>query len=150
MTRIDTPAMLTPVSIQPESDPIPEWTDGDKLRKLRRRVGMNQATFAAALDVHPQTYAAWETDRNRVPDPRTIARKLKLLTGVPMWWFLDSEPPHGPGSPGEGVARPKGFEPPTSWSVGQRTATSIDTTRDLARVIPLRRRPAPMPLKVPA
>lgn len=73
-----------------------EWTDGEKLRKVRRYLGATQEKFAELLEVKPSTYMAWESGRNAVNDPKAIARRLKLLANVPMWWFLDTEPPTGP------------------------------------------------------
>lgn len=99
------------MSIQPEREFIPEWTDGDKLRKVRRHLGLTQAEFAHALQVHPQTYGAWEADRNRIKDLRTIARRIKVMAGTPLWWWFDTERPDGPD--GGGWEPPGGIEPPT-------------------------------------
>lgn len=83
-----------------------EWTDGEKLRKVRRHLGVTQEKFAELLEVKASTYMAWESDRNRVADPKAIARRLKLLADVPMWWFLDTEPPSDPNGPDSGVGAP--------------------------------------------
>ena len=101
------------MSTQTEGAFVPEWTDGEKLRKIRRHMGMTQGEFASALGVKATTYSSWESDRNQVRDQKGIAKRLKMLANVPMWWFLDAEPPSGPDGPdGDGV-RPKGFEPLT-------------------------------------
>ncbi len=39
---------------------VPDWTLADRLRKIRRHVGMSQAQFAALLGVRAPTYSAWE------------------------------------------------------------------------------------------
>lgn len=99
-----------------------EWTDGEKLRKVRRHLGVTQEKFAELLEVKPSTYMAWESGRNAVNDPKAIARRLKLLADVPMWWFLDTEPPTGPnGGPDGGFSEPPaGIEPATYSLQGHR------------------------------
>lgn len=92
------------MSTQPEGEFIPEWTDGDKLRKVRRHLGMTQAEFAEALQINPITYGAWESDRNRIKDLRTIARRIKVMAGTPLWWWFDTERPDG-GPDGDGGSR---------------------------------------------
>lgn len=81
------------MSTQPEGDYVPEWTDGDKLRKVRLHMGMTQADFAEALQVNAVTYSGWESDRNRIKDLKTIARRIKVLSGTPLWWWFDTERP---------------------------------------------------------
>ncbi|AMS03936.1 transcriptional repressor [Gordonia phage UmaThurman] len=109
-------------------------------------MGMTQGEFASALGVKATTYSSWESDRNQVRDQKGIAKRLKMLANVPMWWFLDAEPPSGPDGPdGDGV-RPKGFEPLTFWS-----GAGADRT---CTIVPLR--PAkdtgfePVPEQIPA
>lgn len=96
--RLDTQQMST----QPEAEFVPEWTDGDKLRKVRRHLGMTQAEFARALQVNPITYSGWESDRNRIKDLRAIARRIKAMTGTPLWWWFDTERPDRPNGPDDG------------------------------------------------
>ena len=81
------------MSTQPEGEFVPEWTDGDKLRKVRRHLKMTQEQFATALQVNPITYGAWESDRNRITDMKAIARRIKAMTGTPLWWWFDTERP---------------------------------------------------------
>lgn len=90
------------MSIDPVSEYVPEWTDGDKLRKVRRHLGLNQEDFAARLQVNRSTYMAWESDRNRVKDMKAIAKRIKAMTGTPLWWWFDTERPSGPGPDGGG------------------------------------------------
>lgn len=92
------------MSTQPEGEYVPEWTDGDKLRKVRRHLGMTQAEFADALQVNAITYGAWESDRNRIKDLRTIARRIKVMAGTPLWWWFDTERPDN-GPDGDGGSR---------------------------------------------
>ncbi len=86
----------------------PEWTMGDRLRKIRRRAKMTQAQFAGALGVADDTYGAWESDRNKVTDVVAVAKRIKVLTGTPVWWTLDTQEgprPAGPDGGSEGGPR---------------------------------------------
>jgi transcriptional regulator with XRE-family HTH domain len=87
------------MSTHPSSDFVPEWTDGDKLRKVRRHLGLTQDEFAARLGVNAATYTAWENDRNRIKNLKAVARRVKQMTGTPLWWWFDTEPPNPPGAP---------------------------------------------------
>ena len=99
------------MTTDPVSEFVPEWTDGDKLRKVRRHLGMNQEEFATCIQVNPSTYMAWEADRNRIKDLKTIARRVKVLTGTPLWWWFDTErPDFGPG-PDDGGTRGRSNKP---------------------------------------
>jgi transcriptional regulator with XRE-family HTH domain len=89
------------MSTNPALEFVPEWTDGDKLRKVRRHLGLTQEEFAARLGIPGPTYMAWETDRNRIKNVKAIAKRVKQISGTPLWWFLDTEvpAPHPPGAP---------------------------------------------------
>ncbi len=101
------------------SEFVPEWTDGDKLRKVRRHLKLSQEEFAERLQVNASTYMAWESDRNRIKDLKTIARRIKVLSGTPLWWWFDTERPSTPPSgPGGGGGLTSG---PTSWFDRRRT-----------------------------
>lgn len=117
-----------------------EWTDGEKLRKVRRYLGVTQEKFAELLEVKSSTYMAWESGRNAINDPKAIARRLKLLADVPMWWFLDTEPPTSPnGGPDGGISEPPGgFEPPP-YSLRVNRQLLERPTIPAADVIPIRR-----------
>ncbi|KLO54118.1 helix-turn-helix domain-containing protein [Mycolicibacterium senegalense] len=104
------------MTTDPASEFVPEWTDGDKLRKVRRHLGLSQEEFADRIQVKPSTYMAWESDRNRIKDLKTIARRIKVLTGTPLWWWFDTEPPTGSG-PG-----PHGGGTPVDQPVGSVAA----------------------------
>jgi len=67
---------------------IPEWSDADRLRKIRRMLHMSQVEFANQLGVTASTYAGWETGRNSVTDIRAVAVKVYEIAGIPVaWWF---------------------------------------------------------------
>ncbi len=102
--RCDDANMSTHAAVDEEF--IPQWELGDRLRKVRRLMKMTQVAFARALDVEPETYAAWELGRNKVPDPVSIAKRVKMLSGTPIWWTLDTQESPHPAGPNGGVMRP--------------------------------------------
>lgn len=67
---------------------VPTWTLGDRLRKIRRDLGLDQHELAAELGVKPSTLSAWESGRNTPDDPVGIARRLEEITSVPAAWTL--------------------------------------------------------------
>lgn len=93
------------MTTDPASEFVPEWTDGDKLRKVRRHLGLSQEEFAERIQVKAPTYMAWESDRNRVKDMRAIARRIKAMTGTPLWWWFDTERPESGEPPPDGGNR---------------------------------------------
>lgn len=118
------------MTTDPASEFVPEWTDGDKLRKVRRHLGLTQEEFAERLGVPGPTYMAWETDRNRITSLKAIARRIKQMTGTPLWWWFDTErpAPHPPEAPpsgrrGDDDTRGDGIGPGSTQPVGW-----IDTT----------------------
>lgn len=72
---------------------IPQWTVGEKIRKVRRMAGLNQIEFAQELGVKHTTLSAWETGRGEPRNMVEVARTIRDLTGVPMWWLLGTEEP---------------------------------------------------------
>jgi len=101
------------MTIQPvrEDERVPDWTMGDRLRKIRRSAKMTQATFAAALGVSEDTYAAWESDRNKVTDVVAMAKRIKVLTGTPIWWTLDTQEGPHPAGPNGGECAVRDLNP---------------------------------------
>jgi DNA-binding XRE family transcriptional regulator len=68
---------------------IPEWTFGDRLRKIRRDVAYaDQGTFAHSIGVTRQAYASWEAGRSQPRDLVALSKRIELLTGVPAAWLL--------------------------------------------------------------
>lgn len=77
------------MSAEPHEAPvIPEWSTGDRLRKVRRLVDQSQAEFAAALGQNQKTYAAWELDTSVPRNLVAIAKRIEAMTGVPAAWVL--------------------------------------------------------------
>ena len=71
---------------------IPEWSLGDRLRKVRRETGMTQREFATLIGFPEARYAAWEADRATPSNLVAIAKTVQLATGVPAGWLLDVTP----------------------------------------------------------
>ena len=90
-------------------EPIPTWTLGDRLRKIRRdnADGITQKAFAESISVGGPAYTAWEGDRSFPREPDDLAERIYYVWGVPKWWTLGKEPPHRPS------VRREGLEPPT-------------------------------------
>lgn len=90
---------------------IPQWTLGDRLRKIRTSAGMSQEEFAAQLQVTASAYSHWESDRTTPRNVVTIAQRLEMMTGVPAAWILGisdgvSSGPEGPGGSKKGSSVP--------------------------------------------
>ncbi len=76
----------------------PTWTVGDRIRKERERLEIEQVELADLTGMSRTTISKWE---NGVTTPgRAGAKLLALAFGCPEDWLL------------EGVVRPEGFEPP--------------------------------------
>ncbi|AOD20237.1 hypothetical protein IM25_00120 [Rhodococcus sp. p52] len=74
---------------------IPAWSLGDRIRKARGVVGMDQRQFAEALGVKAGTLAGWEADNSRPRDVVAIAQKIEGITAVPATWILGVHPAEG-------------------------------------------------------
>lgn len=79
---------------------VPQWTTGDRLRRVRRDTGLTQSGFAERLGVGTQRYSAWEGGRNQPPLEEfvTVAKRIELAFGVPVSWTLGLD--DGSGGPG--------------------------------------------------
>ncbi len=94
------------------------WTFGDRLRKVRRILGMSQEAFAKLLGATPQALGAWELDVNAPRNVVAIAKRLEVAAGVPATWMLGlvaegtMKPPAGETDEGL-VVRRQGLEPRT-------------------------------------
>lgn len=97
----------------------PEFTFGDRVRKIRREVAhMTQAQMAAELGVGAQAYAAWESGRTKPDDVVAVAKRIALRwRGVTAAWVLgveDGPMPPGPGGGVETQLPGGGFGSPTT------------------------------------
>ena len=77
---------------------IPEWSLGDRLRKIRRMGGLSQSEFAAKLGQNQKTYASWELDLTAPRNAVAVAKRVEAMSGVPAAWVLgvDAPPPGAP------------------------------------------------------
>lgn len=116
---------------------IPEWSFGDRIRKVRVSVaGMTQAEFADAIDVGEASLAQWETDRAKPHDIRAVTLRIQEVFGISAAWLIDvDQPGHRPHHPRTGAtttkarrggkvkqAPPGGLEPPTLRLTAERSA----------------------------
>lgn len=96
------------MSTQPSHNPagIPQWTIGDRLRKIRTTQHLKQSEFAAQLEVNEPTYSQWESNRATPRNVVALSQRIELLTGIPAAWTLglNKESPSGGGP--EGQSRP--------------------------------------------
>lgn len=72
-----------------------EWTFGDRLRKIRRTMGLSSRDFAARVGVTHSSLSQYETDRMQPRDIVDFARRVEGISGVPAAWLLglDEEAP---------------------------------------------------------
>lgn len=77
---------------------VPEWTLGDRFRKVRRMGGLGQAEFAVELGTNQKTYASWEADKSapRHAQLIAIAKRIELISGISASWVLGVESPTPP------------------------------------------------------
>lgn len=81
---------------------IPEWTFGDRVRKVRRNAGVTQAEFAARLGVGAKAASAWESFDRTPREVVSIAKRIELAFGVPAAWMLGLEMAEAPRLGGQG------------------------------------------------
>jgi transcriptional regulator with XRE-family HTH domain len=67
---------------------LPTWTLGDRLRKIRRELGLSQGEFANRLSQNPKSYSSWESDQAKPRELVAIAQQIENVTGVPAAWVL--------------------------------------------------------------
>lgn len=71
---------------------IPEVGYGDRLRRIRLDLGMDQRTFADSIQMNPGTYGHHELSRHVRRGARQLANSIELRHGVPAWWVLGDAP----------------------------------------------------------
>lgn len=83
-----------------EQVPIPQWTFGDRVRKVRRELRWSQRDLAAKLTdalgrpVSTKSVGAWEADLNLPQHLVDIAQALQDITGIPASWILGLDEEH--------------------------------------------------------
>lgn len=71
----------------------PQWTLGDRLRKVRRDAGYSARDFADVLGIHVSSLAHYETDRAQPRALVELAQRIEAATGVPATWVLGLDGP---------------------------------------------------------
>lgn len=95
---------------------LPQWTLADRLRKIRRDRHLTQEEVAAALDIKPVTWSAWEAGRTRPHDVVELATRIELTYGVPAAWTLGVlSPPNATNPIGIPVQRAPGQNHGRRW-----------------------------------
>lgn len=86
------------MTVQPRDDEwIPEIGYGDRLRRIRLDLKMDQRQFAESIQMNHATYAAHELSHHIRRGARLVANSIELRHHVPAWWILGDECP-GPES----------------------------------------------------
>lgn len=109
---------------------IPGWTFGDKIRKARDIAGMDQKSFASAININASSLAAYETGRSnpRFKDAPQIAKSIQMLTGIPREWFLVEDfEMNSPTPPGGGASVTESLPRDTRLSHIRPALTAIVT-----------------------
>lgn len=81
---------------------IPQWTQGDRLRKALDHAGMKVGEMSEYLGIDRNTAGNYMADRTRVPGP--VLRLWAMRTGVPMGWIVTGDTKERPKGPGGGGA----------------------------------------------
>lgn len=72
-----------------QQPPLPVWTTGDRMAKAREFASLTQQEMADLLRIGRRSITRYEqTDT----PPRAIVLSYSAITGVPMWWFDDTDP----------------------------------------------------------
>lgn len=67
---------------------VPEWTFGDRIRKIRRDARLSQGEFAELIGRGDKAVAAWESGKNEPGDIVAVARRIQVALGVRAEWTL--------------------------------------------------------------
>lgn len=83
---------------------MPEWHQGDYLRKARESAGMSQAELAEVTGMSRRTVVRYESGEGVLRRPQMIA--WAMATGVSLEWLQTGKGPHLDG-PGGGQRLPR-------------------------------------------
>ena len=56
---------------------VPTWGFGDRIRKIRRELGLSQHDFAVSLGVGEKAVASWESGRTTPDDLVDLANRVQ-------------------------------------------------------------------------
>lgn len=82
--------------------PAPKFGFGDRLRLVRRDLGLTQAEMAIRIGCGLKAYSAWESGQSRPADLPSTAEHLEEVTGIERSWWLgwgEGVTPTPPGLP---------------------------------------------------
>lgn len=87
--------------------PREAWTPpemfGDRIRRIRRSVGLSQADFANAIGEGSKALATWEAGTREPRSVVALAKRIELAFNVPAAWVLGLDgsvlPPTPPAAP---------------------------------------------------
>lgn len=101
--------------------PAPRFGFGDRLRLVRRDLGLTQAEMAIRVGVGLKAYSAWESGQSRPADLPATAEHLEGITGIDRSWWLgwgegSAPSPQPPGLPRmDSNHQPAGSPPAGYW-----------------------------------
>ncbi len=87
---------------------IPNWHMGDRLRKAREQVGLDQQQLADTIGVSRRTVGNAESGKHAVR--KIVLNAWSLATGVPLVWLETDESPH-PAGPNGGECAVRDLNP---------------------------------------
>lgn len=88
------------MTVQTDSNEwIPELGYGDRLRRIRLDLNMDQRDFADSIGMNHGTYGHHELSHHVRRGARLVANSIELRHHVPAWWTLGETCP-GPESNG--------------------------------------------------
>jgi transcriptional regulator with XRE-family HTH domain len=67
--------------------PAPQWTFGDRTRKIRREMRLSQIAFAQLIGRGEKAVAAWEAG-SKPEDVVAVAQEIESATGYDAAWVL--------------------------------------------------------------
>ena len=89
------------MTASPYEGTVPEFTQGDRLRKAREMTGMKQREFASHIGVSHQTVTNAEKDHREVR--KITMNAWSLATGVSVEWLQTGKAPESTNGPGGGA-----------------------------------------------
>ena len=101
MRKLARGATIGHMSTLAKGEQVPEWTVGDRLRKARELLGLDQGPFAARIGVSRGTVSNYERGSTERYKPN-VMNAWAAHTGVPVEWLEHGDagptptPPEGP------------------------------------------------------